>query len=336
MFAVSALVNNLTALLLVLPLFLGLLKLAGVTARFVRWTLGPLLVACNLGGAATPIGDFPAILLLGRGAMTFGDYLSRAFPQALLAVLALVLVVNGVIRPGRDLDPRPLGARLAQRTTVALYRRLRVDWRRLVPGALALGGMLVAWTALPPAWGVGPELVAWLGTSFALLSSPRTGEELLRRKVDAEAALFLFGLFVLVGAVRETGALDRAAVALLDSGLEPTAQLVAFMLAAAVLTAVFSAGPSMAALLDVAEGLTASWPADELYVALAMSVCAGSSLFLTAATAGPLAQSLTERADLRDDAGEPIRFTFTDHLAPGVLGFLLTLGIGIAAVLVPG
>ncbi|MCA9493944.1 MAG: permease, partial [Myxococcales bacterium] len=53
MYVVSGLVNNLTALLLILPVLLGLLNLLGVTRRYVRWTLGPMLVACNLGGAAT-------------------------------------------------------------------------------------------------------------------------------------------------------------------------------------------------------------------------------------------------------------------------------------------
>jgi Na+/H+ antiporter NhaD/arsenite permease-like protein len=71
MYVVSALMNNLTALVLVLPIVLIILRVAGAGQRQVSWTLGPLLVACNLGGAATPIGDFPAILLLGRGSMTF-------------------------------------------------------------------------------------------------------------------------------------------------------------------------------------------------------------------------------------------------------------------------
>ena len=42
-----------------------------------------LLVSCNLGGAATPTGDFPAILLLGS--MTFPDYLVRVAPVTTVA-----------------------------------------------------------------------------------------------------------------------------------------------------------------------------------------------------------------------------------------------------------
>lgn len=333
MYAVSALVNNLTALLLVLPVLLGLWKLVGVSQRYLRWTMGPLLVACNLGGAATPIGDFPAILLLGRGAMTFGDYLARALPQTLVALGIFLAVVAFVAQPGRDLDPSPLAARLALRTTVALHRRMRVDRGRLIPGGVALLGMLIAWSLLPTAWGVGPELVAWLGAAAALAADPGLGEDLLRRRVDIEAALFLFGLFVLVGAVRQAGALTTATDALLASPLPPTGQLVVFLAAAAVSTSLFSAGPSMAALLDVASALTATWPGEVVYVGLAMSVCAGSSLFLTAATAGPLAQSLTERAGLTDESGRPLRFDFTEHLGPGLLGFGITLGVGLVAAL---
>ncbi len=330
MYAVSGLVNNLTALLLVLPVLLGLVKLLGVSRRYLRWTLGPMLVACNLGGAATPIGDFPAILLLGRGAMTFGDYLARALPQTLVALGLMVGVVSLLVRPGRDLDDSPLAARLALRTTLALHRRLTVDRSLLVPGVAALAAMLAAWSLLPATWGIGPELVAWLGALCALAARPAVGEELLRRRVDAESALFLFALFVLVGAVRQAGALSAAGEALLALPLPPELQLVVFFVAAALSTGLFSAGPSMAALLDVAGALTAHLPSEVVYVGLAMSVCAGSSLFLTAATAGPLAQALTERAELTDPDGAPLRFSFGDHLPAGLLGFALTLAVGLA------
>jgi hypothetical protein len=70
-----------------------------------------------------------------------------------------------------------------------------------------------------------------------------------------------------------------------------------------------------------------------VYVGLALSVCAGSSLFLTAATSGPLAQALTERADLRAADGKPLRFGFFDFLPTGLLAFAIieATAIGYAA-----
>ncbi|HRI67230.1 MAG TPA: hypothetical protein PK156_23465 [Polyangium sp.] len=98
-------------------------------------------------------------------------------------------------------------------------------------------------------------------------------------------------------------------------------QLFAFLILAGVLTGLFSAGPSMAALLEVAASLAKRLPPSAVYVGLALSVCAGSSLFLTAATSGPLAQALTERADLRDAQGRRLTFVFFDFLPTGLLGF---------------
>ncbi|MEZ4250047.1 MAG: SLC13 family permease [Polyangiales bacterium] len=135
MWAVSGLVNNLTALLLVLPVVHILLSLMGVTQRYASWTLGVMLVACNLGGAATPIGDFPAILLLGSGAMRFADYLVLALPPTVIALGLLVLAVQLVVRPaGRE--PR---VRSAARLSVAVmreHRGVKLERRRF---ALAAG-----------------------------------------------------------------------------------------------------------------------------------------------------------------------------------------------------
>ncbi|WP_437313209.1 SLC13 family permease [Sorangium sp. So ce385] len=330
MYLVSGVVNNLTALVLVLPVLHVLLKLMGTRQRYVSWLLGLLLVACNLGGAATPIGDFPAILLLGRGSMTFGAYLSRAAPATLFALAVLLLVVGVVVRPAAGVPRDPVSARLTRAAMEALHRRVRADRRLLVPAAASLSAMVVAWLFLPAELGVGPELVCWLGTGAALLMARRLGERLARTGLDIEAVLFLLSLFVMVAAVRRTGLFEEVSRSLERLPVAPSLQLVAFLVLAGALTGLFSAGPSMAALLDVAESLAERLPGPAVYVGLALSVCAGSSLFLTAATSGPLAQALTERADLRDLDGKPIRFGFFDFLPAGLLSFAVIQAVAIA------
>jgi Na+/H+ antiporter NhaD/arsenite permease-like protein len=328
MYAVSGLVNNLTALLLVLPVLLILFKLLGVRQRYASWTLGVVLVSCNLGGAATPIGDFPAILLLGSGSMGFREYLVRAAPATWVG-LAAVLVATMLVRPERGMERSPVAARLTVAVISSLYRRVQLDWRRFTPAAVALGGMLAAWIAVPPQVGVTPELICWLGAGLALLASPAFGERTVRRRVDVEATLFLLSLFVMVGAVSQSGMFGRVAQALGELPLSPAGQVGVFLVVAGVLTGLFSAGPSMAALLEVAQVLAERYPPHAIYVGLALSVCAGSSLFLTAATAGPLAQALTERARLTDPDGQPIRFGFLQFLPTGLVSFTLILSVAL-------
>jgi Na+/H+ antiporter NhaD/arsenite permease-like protein len=329
MYVVSGIVNNLTALVLVLPVLHVLLRLMGTSQRYVSWTVAVMLVACNLGGAATPIGDFPAILLLGRGSMTFTDYLTRAAPATLLALGILLAAVRFGVRPTRDVPRDPVSARITRAVMEALHRRVAIDARTFWPASVVLGLMLAAWVFLPANLGVGPELVCWLGAAAALLASSRLGERLARTGIDGEAVLFLLSLFVMVVAVRRTGIFEAAARSIERLPLPPGAQLMVFLVLAGLLTGVFSAGPSMAALLEVAESLTARLPGPAVYVGLALSVCAGSSLFLTAATSGPLAQALTERADLRDTEGRAVRFGFFEFLPAGLLSFGVIQGVAL-------
>lgn len=331
-YAVSSVVNNLTALFVILPVLLTVFSLSGVSHRFVVWSLGSILVACNLGGAATPIGDFPAVLLLGSGVMSFGQYLRDAAPPTLVA-LAVFLLIVGMRRPARDVPTTPLGRRLTLATLTRLYRGTRLDWRLLGPCLGALAGMVVGWLLIPPSSGIGPDMVAWLGAGVALLARPSQGEQAIKRAVDVEAVLFLLALFLMVGVVRETGLFSELGLWLRRAPVAPELQLVLFLVAAALLTGLFSAGPSMAALLEVADVLARHFPPGPVYVGLALAVCAGSSLFLTAATAGPLMQSLTERAALRDVNGRAVHFGFRDYLGVGLLGFCVILSVAIVRTL---
>jgi Na+/H+ antiporter NhaD/arsenite permease-like protein len=330
MYLVSGLVNNLTALLLVLPILHILLKLMSFPQRYVTWLLGVLLVSCNLGGAATPIGDFPAILLLGSGRMAFVDYLRYAAPPTVLALLAILALVIAFVRPQHSVERDTLTSRISVAIMGRMYRGVRLDRQRFVPAALLLLAMLLCWTLLPAGNSISADLICWLGVAAALLINLRYGEELLRTRVDVEAVLFLLSLFVMVAAVRHSGLFATLAQSLARLPLSPQGQLAVFLLVAGVLTGLFSAGPSMAGLLEVAHTLARHLPPHVVYVGLALSVCAGSSLFLTAATSGPMAQALTERAKLCDVQGRALHFGFMEFLPVGLLSFAAIQSIALA------
>lgn len=329
MYVVSGMVNNLTAILFVLPILLQLFKLLGVTQRYLTWTLGLLLVACNLGGAATPIGDFPAILLLGSGRMEFTDYLVAAAPPTALALALLLGIVMIVVRPARDLEDSPVRRRLSLAVMQSLYRRVRVDPRRLIAAGAAMTAMLIAWIVVPPSQ-VGPELICWLGVGAALAAVPRTGERLLRTRIEMNGALFLLSLFVMVGAVSRAGTFAALAGWLSTLPVSSQVQLVIFLLFAGVLTGLFSAGPSMAGLLEVAEVLATRTSPTAVYVGLALSVCAGSSLFLTAATSGPMAQIMVEKAGIADRRQGSLRFGFFQFAPVGLVSFAVIQCVAVA------
>jgi Na+/H+ antiporter NhaD/arsenite permease-like protein len=320
MFLLSGVVNNLTAMLVVMPILLTILKVLGPRQAFVNILLSSLLVSCNIGGCSFPLGDFPAILLLGSGKITLTSYFIRAW----IACAIIFLVVQSVLifchwRKARQ-HASLLEQHLAVETIHYLHRRMNIRWRVFIPIAVAFMGMVIAWIA-----GLAADLVAFVGIAVILTSTGVNGESVIRNGFDAEPVLFLVGLFVMIVIIDATGVLNTITVPIFSLEASPRLMICAFLILAGVLTGVFSAGPSMAALLPLAERMTVSIPSDIVYVSLALSVCAGSSLFLTAATSGPLAQCQVECAAMLDENDKVIQFGFCEFLRYGLISFLIIL-----------
>lgn len=329
MFVLSGTVNNLAAMQVVLPVLLAILKILTPQQRYIDLLLASVLVACNLGGAATPIGDFPAILLMGHGGVEFLTYLSWAGPACVLILMAVLLTFILVHRRMRfERSDSAFEESLAVATVARLYRKTRIEWSILLPAIIVFAGMFACWTI-----GVEPDLVSLAGIGILLIASGDRGEETIRTGIEVEPVVFLICLFIMIAAVTETGILDVLTEPILLLSHSPKLMLVAFLVAAGVLTGIFSAGPSMAALLPIATVLTEFLPSEPVYVGLALAVCAGSSLFITAATSGVLAQEQVDASGLVTEDGYQAQFGFLRFLPYGAMSFCIILSLGIGYVL---
>ncbi len=93
------------------------------------------------------------------------------------------------------------------------------------------------------------------------------------------------------------------------------------MLMTGISTAIFSAGPAMGTMLPIAKQIAPLYPEGTVYIGLALSICAGSSFLLTAATSGPLMQTIIERFNLKISNGSVGQFGFWTFLPYGALSF---------------
>jgi Na+/H+ antiporter NhaD/arsenite permease-like protein len=200
---------------------------------------------------------------------------------------------------------------------------LRVDLRQFVPAAacfaLLVGGLVVTgWWPFPP------ELVALGCACLCVWFLPRPQEWVV--KVDVRSVMFIACLFVMAGAIQATGALDRAARAVIEwTGGNPYYLSAAVIAMACVLTAIFSAGPTTAALIPAAAAIKDQLPGHLIWWCLSLGVLAGSSATLLSATAGPIAANI-----LRARTG--IDLTFSDFLRLGWKVALAFASISIAYV----
>src|SRR5699024_7401179 len=102
MFLISSCLNNITAVMMILPIVFVLLKTLEVDKRYVSVFFAVILALSNMGGAASPVRDFPAIVIMTSGITDFLSYLTHAFP--LFALTSAVLVIVWGMSVKKEMD----------------------------------------------------------------------------------------------------------------------------------------------------------------------------------------------------------------------------------------
>lgn len=337
MFASSALLNNLAAIFVLAPIFLTLLRAMRAPDRVTVMFLSLMLVLCNLGGMSTPMGDFPAILLMSSGLVGFTPYLVDAFPLALsIALVAIICYALALQRvqaktegPGDEARTRIHLSMMAART-----RHVKPDIVRAVLLSAVFAGMVLAWALVPPdVWPFFMTAVLGVATA-AILTGPKRTVEVIGR-YDLKTLVVMIAILAGAALVSVLGVVGLVANALVAAIPDGAWLLVALMVLVAIAAGMFSAGPATAAVLPIfitlSEGpLSPFGPL--VGVAFAAAICAGSSMFMHSATAGPTLRGEVVKAGFTNPEGRPA-WGAASYLGFGLATSLAQLALSIAWVL---
>jgi Na+/H+ antiporter NhaD/arsenite permease-like protein len=289
----SAFLDNLTTILLVVPITFVLAE--ALEIKPLPLILIEILVS-NIGGTATLIGDPPNILIAGATRLTFLDFVRHLAP---VAATTLVLATAGLyLAFRRELRITPEARARVLELDASTYIRDRSELRRTMP---ILGATILLFFAHQPLH-LEPATVALAGATATLLV---TRQSLHRALADIEwpTLFFFIGLFVLVGSLEHTGAIDHVARAIGDvTGGNRTAELLGILWTSAVGSALVDNIPFTAAMLPVVEQLQPDGGGDGYWWSLALGACFGGNATLIAAAANVAAAGLAGRA------GHPIGF----------------------------
>lgn len=337
MFASSALLNNLAAIFIIAPVFLTLLRAMRARAEVTAAFLSLMLVLCNLGGMATPMGDFPAILLMSSGLVGFTPYLFGAFPLAASLALIAILGYSAAIRGQQATLSNPEDAshtRISLEFMRVRNRHVRPDVTRAILLGVVFAGMVLAWALVPPSnWPF--FMTALVGAAAAtVIAGPRLGAAAIG-KYDLRTTVFMAIILTIAAIVSVTGIVGAVANVLVAATPDETLLLVALMTLVAIAAGLFSAGPATAAVLPIfitlSHGPLASY-GDLVGIAFAASICAGSSMLMHSATAGPTLRGETVKAGFVDENGHAI-WGAGAYLKYGLLTALAQLVLSIAWIL---
>jgi Na+/H+ antiporter NhaD/arsenite permease-like protein len=289
----SAFLDNLTTVLLMVPITFLLADTLDIPAV-------PLIVmeiiASNIGGTATLIGDPPNILIAGATGLSFNAFLLNLAPAAALTLAVVVAGLYALYRPKLQI------AQANRERVMALDARQSIEdpgeLRRTLPVLL----LTIVAFFFHQVLHLEPATVALAGAAAALLVSRQSVEGTLGG-IEWATLFFFLGLFVMVGALEETGAIDRVAQAIAAvTGGDRTAELLGITWVAAVGSAVVDNIPFTAAMIPVVEDLQAGGGDDAYWWSLALGACFGGNATLIAAAANVAASGLAQRA------GQPISF----------------------------
>jgi Na+/H+ antiporter NhaD/arsenite permease-like protein len=284
----SAFLDNLTAILLVVPVTLLL-------ADMLRIPATPLVLveifASNIGGTATLIGDPPNIMIgTAVEELTFVDFIVNLAPISFFVLFLVAGLQYGLYRNRLRADPAAAEA-LAGIDALRDVRGRPYVGRSL----LILLGTIVGFFLHAPLH-LSPAVVAMTGATLLLLVAADDVEDALER-VEWATLFFFAALFVMVGALEEHGVIGEVSAWLGSlTGESALVEALVVLWGAAFGSAVVDNIPFTAAMIPVVQELQGGGFNEATWWALALGACFGGNATIVAAAANVAATGVLERS----------------------------------------
>jgi Na+/H+ antiporter NhaD/arsenite permease-like protein len=302
----SAFLDNVTTVLLIAPVTLLITDALGV--RPYPYLFAQIL-ASNIGGTATLIGDPPNIMIGSAAGLSFYDFLVYMAPIAPLILAAVLTAIWFMF--GRDLT-----ASEENRALVMCFNEKEAikDVFLLKKSLLVLGGVIGGFT-VAHSYHLEPASIAMFGAAVLLLLHT-FGQPLEKKdhayegvmaEVEWSTIFFFVGLFIIVTGVEHTGIIKLMANKTLElTGGDFNATAGAILWVSAIASAMIDNIPFVATMIPLIQSMAPTFGGQEalipLWWALALGACLGGNGSLIGASANLIVAGFAQRA------GHPIAF----------------------------
>ena len=307
----SAFLDNVTTVLLIGPMTLTVCKLLDVNP--IPFFMTEIL-ASNIGGTATLIGDPPNIMIGSAAGFTFFDFILYDAP-AVVVILAAVLVVFYFLYGRKMQVNEEHRARIMELDEHAMIKN-----KRLLKQSYVMIGLVVVGFMAHGALGLESSVIALGAAGIIMLISGESIEEALAN-VEWTTLAFFAGLFVIVGAMAETGVIEMLAHALIDAtGGNVFVTMLVLLIGSAVISSFLDNIPFVATMIPILLAMESSgMDVTPLWWAVSLGACLGGNGTLIGASANVVLSDISKKN------GHEI--TFVQFLKTGFPIMLLTVAI---------
>jgi Na+/H+ antiporter NhaD/arsenite permease-like protein len=301
----SAFLDNVTTVLLIAPVTLGVTRELDVPAYPFLFAE---VFASNIGGTATLIGDPPNIMIGSAANLSFNDFIVHVAPVVVIAMAVQVLVTHLIW------GTRFHATAQARDRVMALDERSLIIDPPLMKVSLAVLGAVTIGFVLARPLHLEPGTIALFGAAVLLLCHNIEHHRQMEQQtikvtatfsdIDWITIFFFIGLFIIVHGVDAAGILDLAARGLLAvTGEDLAITAVVVLWGSAFISAIVDNIPFVAAMIPLIKGLAphlgGAAQVMPLWWALSLGACLGGNGTLIGASANLAVAGIAERSGHR-------------------------------------
>ncbi|MFD2354426.1 SLC13 family permease [Nonomuraea ferruginea] len=283
--------DNVTTIMLVVPVTLMVCERLDIPAQ--PYIIAEVL-ASNIGGAATLIGDPPNIIIGSRAGLTFNDFLVHMSPIVVVVFVAFLLLTRVMFRKSFQYNPD----RVAE--VMKLQEKRAITDPKLLVRCMIVLALVIVGFGLHAIVHVEPSIVALVGAGVMMLVARAETSEVMA-EVEWPTLVFFIGLFVMVAGLVHTGVIETIGVWAVEAvGDNFFGAATALVWGSAILGAFFDNIPYVATMAPIVEGLVAQAPDPDtgqaLWWAFALGADFGGNGTAVAASANVVAIGLAARS----------------------------------------
>jgi Na+/H+ antiporter NhaD/arsenite permease-like protein len=318
--AASALLDNVTTVLLLVPITFSITRILKVDP--VPYLISEV-IASNIGGTATLIGDPPNIMIGAENKhLTFNAFLMNLGPVVAIILVVTLLLLYFIYRNKLTVTEED------KRKLANLDENESIENIPLMKKSLIVLGLTIVGFTLHSILHVEASVIAFVGASLLLLIGLKEHQiENTFASIEWTTIFFFAGLFTLVGGLQEVGVIKYIAQQVLDiTNGDLSLAAIYILWISGIASATIDNIPFVATMIpliqEMSNSLGASVNAPEintLWWSLALGACLGGNGTILGASANVIVASLASK--------EGKGFSYVEFLKIGAPIMLVSLVI---------
>lgn len=305
----SAILDNVTTVLLVGPMSIAIARMLKIDP--VPFLMGQIL-ASNVGGTATLIGDPPNIMIGSAAHLSFMDFLDNTGFAVLFILAVLILLMKIVYEKKIELGTVDTGAIEKLDPSKSITNRALMKKGIIVLICVIVGFMF------HDKLGIESSVIALTAAAVMLIIGREDVNEAIQ-DVEWTTILFFMSLFVVVGGLTETGIIKELASKIINAtNGHPMVTMLVLLWASALLSSILDNIPFVATLIPLILAMQADGiDVTSFWWAISLGACLGGNGTMIGASANVVL------SDISTKHGYPI--TFKSYLKVGMPFMLLSI-----------